>query len=228
MRTPELASQARTSVAAARVGLLTTYARHPAGQTTTSVTVEARADGTLDIQLGRHAAGTGQLLARPVATLELHPSGCEPVLLHGAVHRLPGTGVNGALLFHLDVAAVRVGTPAVLLDQREYAAARPDPLAAQAAGVLEHLNSAHCDALTACLRAVGHRVVFAHATDLDTGGLTVAAVSPAGVNTVRLHFPRPINDLAQLPASLALVLNPRCGCAGPSTAPTKDSRASDR
>lgn len=212
MRTPDFALQARTSVAAARVGLLTTYARHPARQTNTKVSVRPRADGTLDVQLGRDAVGARQLLARPVATLELHPSGCEPVLLHGAVQRLAGTAASGALLFHLDVAAVRVGTPAVLLDQHEYAAATPDPLAAQAAAVLEHVNSAHGDALTACLRAVGHRVGFAHATALDMRGLTVAAIHEGGVDTVRLRFPHQVSDLAQLPTSLAVVLNPRCGC----------------
>lgn len=227
MRTPDVAVQARTSVAAARYGLLTTYARHPAGQTTTTVSVRPRADGSLDIQLGRDAAGARELLGRPVATLEVHPTGCEPVLLHGACHRLAGTAAHGALLFHLDVRAVRVGCPALLLDQHSYATATPDTLTAQAPSVLEHLNSAHCDALTACLRALGHQAGFAHATALDASGLTVAAVRGSGVDMVRLRFPRAIKDLAELPASLALVLNPRCGCTGRAPTPT-DKRPSDR
>lgn len=228
MPPPENAMQARTSVAAARTGRLTTYARHPAGQTTTTVGVSPRADGTLDVHLGRDAVGVRQLLARAVATLALRPTGCQPVLLHGAVRRLAGAGANGALLFRLDAATVRVGVPAALLDVHDYAAAEPDPLASEAAGVLDHLNSAHSDALTACLRAVGHRLGFAHATGLDTAGLTVAAVHDAGVDTVRLPFPHTIADLAELPTSLAVVLNPRCACRRPSCQPQDDSSTLER
>ena len=212
MRTPELALQARSSVAAARVGLLTTYARHPAGQTTTTVTVRPRADGTVEVQLARDAAGARQLLARPVATLELHPLGCPPVLLHGAARRLPGLAVGGALRFHVDAAAVRVGTPAVLVDEQAYAAADPDPLAADAPGVLAHLNAGHAGALTACLRALGHDVGFACATALDADGLTLAGVGADGVEAVRLRFPARLTRASQLPASLSLVLDPHCGC----------------
>lgn len=227
MDSSEKVLQARSSVAAARTGLLTTYARHPAGQTTTTVAVRPRPDGTLDVHLRRDALGVQQLLARPVATLELHPTGCQPVLLHGAVRRVAGTGTGGALLFRLDVATVRVGVPAVSVDVHDYAAAAPDPLAHQAAGVLDHLNSAHGEALTACLRAVGHRLGYAYATGLDTAGLTVAAVHIAGVDVVRLPFPHPITDLAQLPTSLAVVLDPRCGCRSSSQL-QDDSRTPER
>lgn len=219
MRTPDLALRARTSVAAARVALLTTYARHPAGQTTTTVSVRPRADGSVDVQLGRDAVGAQQLLARPVATLELTPVGHDPVLLHGAVRRLPGVGASGALLFRMDVAAVRIGAPAVLLDEHEYALAAPDPLAGDAPAVLAHLNDAHADALAACLRANGYPVAFAHATALDTGGLTVTAVTSSSVDTVRLRFPQPITTLSHLPPTLSPVLTPRCGCSTPRTAP---------
>ena len=215
MRRPDVALKARTSVAAARVGLLTTYARRPAGQTTTTVSVRAHADGTVDVQLGRDAVGAQQLLARPVATLELTPVGHDPVLLHGAVRRLPGIGASGALLFRLDVAAVRVGAAAVLIDEHEYALATPDPLSADAPAVLQHLNGTHADALAACLRANGHPVGFVHATELDSAGLTVTAVTTSSVDTIRLLFPQPITALSQLPTSLSLVLHPRCGCSAP-------------
>ncbi len=206
------ALRARTSVACARVGLLTTYARHPSSQRTTSVTVAARGDGTVEVALARDAVGVRQLLARPVATLELSPVGCAPVLLHGAARRLPGVGAQGTLTFHLQVAAVRVGSPSVLLDERAYAAAVPDPLAREQADVLDHLNTGHADALAACLRAVGHEVAYARATRLDAAGLTVVAVRPAGVDTVRLTFPRRVAALGDLPPSLGAVLSPRCGC----------------
>lgn len=214
----DVALRARTSVAAARVGLLTTYARHPAGQTTTTVGVRPRGDGSVTVQLGRNAVGAQQLIARPVAALELTPAGHDCVLLHGAVRRLPGVSASGALQFHLDVAAVRIGAPALLLDEHDYARATPDPLAADAPAVLEHLNDAHADALATCLRANGHAVGYAHATGLDSGGLTVTTVTTCSVNTVRLRFPRPVTALSQLPAGISLVLAPRCGCSAPRTA----------
>lgn len=203
---------ARTSVDRARVGALTTYARHPSSQHTCSVAVRARPDGTVEVELARDALAARQLLARPVATLHVAPDGCEPVLLHGAARRLPGAGAQGTLVFHLDVAAARVGSPAVLLDGTTYAEAAPDPLRHAAPAALAHLNQAHADALAACLRATGHDAAFASATRLDTGGLTVVAVNDDGVDTVRLRFPAPVRTLAELPASLRCALGPGCGC----------------
>ena len=212
MRTPLDALRARTSVAAARVGLLTTYARHPSGQTSMTVSVRPQADGSVDVQLGRDAVAARQLLARPVATLDLAPVGHEPVLLHGAVQRLPGVGPTGALLFHLEVAAVLVGSPAVAVERHHYAEATPEALSADAPAVLAHVNGVHADGLAACLRALGHEVDFAHATALDGDGLTVTAVTTSSVTTVRLPFLQPVTALSQLPVSLSLLLAPRCHC----------------
>lgn len=92
-----------------------------------------------------------------------------------SARRLPGTSEDGRLRFRLDVAAVRVGAPAVLVDGESYGAAAPDPLAGQAPAVLAHLNHRHADALAACLRAAGHEVGYAWASRLDAGGLTVQA-----------------------------------------------------
>ena len=224
MQLDQLALAARTSVASARVGLLTTYARHPSGQHTATVSVCPRADGSVELLLARDAVGVGQLLARPVGSLEVAPVGCQPVLLHGAVRRLSGVSSTGALRFHLEVAGVRVGAPAVLLDERAYLAAAPDPLAADAPEALAHLNGSHADALAACLRALGHRVGFAQATGLDAGGLTVVAVTATGLETVRLRFPQRVTALGQLPVSLGAVLSPRCGCSADGAPPALEGR----
>lgn len=208
----EHACQARTTVDRARVGMLTTYARHPSGQHRTSVGLHARADGSVELHLALAAVAVRQLLARPVATLQVAPLWCEPVRLHGAARRLPGLSDRGDLVFHLQVTAVRVGSPPVLLDEAAYAAAAPDPLRHEAPDVLRHLNEGHADALATCLRAGGHDVGFASATRLDTAGLTAVAVGRDGVDTVRLSFPRPITDLGDLPPSLRHVLSPGCGC----------------
>ena len=215
MRDTDDAVRARTSVDRARVGQLITYARHPSGSRTTSVGLEVRADGAVDVHLAAGARAVAQLLARPLATLHVAPPWCEPVLLHGGVRRLPGLTDRGELVFRLDVAAVRVGSPAALVDEPAYAAARPDPLRCDAPAVLAHLNEGHADALTACLRARGHDVAFAEATRLDAGGLTVVAVGEQGTDTVRLRFPAPVAALDELPPSLAWVLRPGCGCCAP-------------
>lgn len=210
--THEDAARARTAVDRARVGELTTYARHPSSTRTTSVSVAARDDGSVEVRLSPVALGARQLLARPVATLQVAPPWCEPVLLHGAARRLPGTSERGELVFHLSVAAVRVGSPPVLVDEASYTGAAPDPLRHDAPGVLAHLNEGHADALSACLRAAGHDAGFAQAVRLDAGGLTAVAVGREGVDTVRLRFPAPVTDLRDLPPSLAWVLDPRCRC----------------
>lgn len=202
---------ARTSVDRARVGALTTCARHPSGPHVTSVAVHGRADGTVEVELAVDALAVRQLLARPIATLRVAPLWCEPVLLHGAARRLPRTG-SGTLRFSLEVAAVRVGSPPVVLDEAVYAAAEPDPLRHDAPAVLTHLNAGHGEALTACLRASGHDVRFAEATRLDSTGLTAVTVHDDGVDTVQLRFPAPVTSLAELPPGLAWVLRPSCGC----------------
>lgn len=109
-------------------------------------------------------------------------------------------------LFHLDVAAVRVGWPAVVVDEHDYARATPEPLAADAPAVLAQVNDVHADGLAACLRALGHQVGFAHASALGGDGLTVTAVTTSSVTTVRLPFLPAITALSQLPVCLSLLL----------------------
>lgn len=205
---------ARTSVDLARLGMLTTYARQPGSTTSTAVSVAASADGSLELRLSPRALGARQLLVRPVASLHVAPPWCKSVLVRGAARRLPGTDEHGALVFHLTVSAVRVGSPAALVDQRSYACAAPDPLRHDAPAVLSHVNDAHADALAACLRAGGSPAEFASATRLDSTGLTAVAVGPEGVETVQLRFPSPVTDLRDLPPSLAWALDPRCRCCG--------------
>lgn len=212
MEPDDIAVLARTSVDCARVGSLTTYARHPSRQHTAPVAVRPRVDGTVEVQVARNTVAARQLLSRPVATLRVAPSACQPVLLRGAARRMPGLRFGGLLAFHVDAAAVRVGPSAVLVQEQAYLAARPDALRHDAPGVLAHLNGCHAEALTACLRARGTAVGFVHATGLDAGGLTVLVATSTGVGNVRLRFPTPVTSLSQLPVSLGGALSPRCGC----------------
>lgn len=208
---PDDAARARTSVDCAREGSLTTYARHARRQQD-SVAVRPRADGTVEVLVQAGGVAAGRLLSRPVATLRVAPTGCQPVVVHGAARRLPGRLADASLAFHLDIAAVRVGPAGTLVDEQAYRAALPDPLRHDAPEVLAHLNAHHADALAACLRARGAAVGFAHATGLDAGGLTVVAAGTEGLDTLRLRFPAPVASLSQLPVSLSTLLRRGCGC----------------
>lgn len=199
---------ARTAVACARVASLTTYTRQPGGHHVTCTSVRPRTDGSVAVLLSPSSAAARRLLSRPIATVQVAPVGCEPVLLHGAARRLPGVSADGRLVFHVQAAAVRVGQPAVPVDEASYLAALPDPLRGEAPAVLVHLNEGRRDALTACVRARGVAAEFTHAVRLDAAGLTVLAFAACGVATLRLDFDHPVSSLAQLPAGLQALLMP--------------------
>lgn len=209
---PRAAALARTAVACARIAALTTYARHPSGHTTTPTSVSGRDDGSVQVALSASSVAVRQLLARPLATVRVSPTWCEPVLLHGSAQRLAAADGAGRVLFHVRTASVRVGLECLPVDPDAYAAAAPDPLRHDAPTVLSHLNGGHREALAACLRARGHDVGFAHASSLDAAGLTVTAVGRDGVSTVRLAFPQPVSALGELPGGLRALLTSGCGC----------------
>lgn len=123
----ELAVHARTTVDCSRLGSLTTYARHPSSQHTATIPLRARPDGSLELQLTCDSISAGQLLARPIASLQLAPAGYKAVLLQGSARRLPRMREQVGLVFHLEAAVIRVGARSVLLDERTYRGAAPDP-----------------------------------------------------------------------------------------------------
>ncbi|HWH28973.1 MAG TPA: DUF2470 domain-containing protein [Mycobacteriales bacterium] len=207
---PDDAALARTSLASARAGTLVTFGRQARGHLSTLVQVAACPDGNARIALAPGCPALSRLTARPLAVLRVAPAWCAPVALHGGVRRLPGRDEAGRVCFLLHAALVRLGRPCRPVDAADYAAAAPDPLHAEAAGVLSHLNAAHTEQLAACLRARGHAAAFVQAAGLDSGGLTVVAVSTAGAQTVRLDFPYPVSRLAELPGGLAPVVSSGC------------------
>ncbi len=72
----------------------------------------------------------------------------------------------------------------------EYAAARPDPVAASAAGAVAHLNDDHADALLDMARALaGHPdATAATCTGADRYGLDLTVRTPRGVAPARVGF----------------------------------------
>jgi hypothetical protein len=77
-----------------------------------------------------------------------------------------------------------------------YAAATPDPIAAVAAGVVEHMNDDHAEAN---LLYVQHLAGLTDATEatmvgIDRHGVTLQAVTPKGPRQARLGFPAPLTS----------------------------------
>ena len=77
------------------------------------------------------------------------------------------------------------------VDPGEYAGAAPDPLAPAAAGIIEHMNTDHAEALVLYCRHLAGRpgTTEASMTAVDRYGFEMIAVGPAGRAAVRLGFP---------------------------------------
>jgi len=207
---PSPAELARTAIASACVGCVTTYPRVPPTRPLhTQVALEPEVEGRPLLRLSPESAAATQLLARPLATLRVARAGGHAVRLDGSARRLPGE--RGMLRFRLDVVAVRLAMPHwQTVSVTEYLAAAPDPLRHEAPEVLQHLARHHGPQLTACLRALGHETQWAEPMALDCRGLDVLSMTTEGVEVVRLPFPKPVTSLRDLSAGLAAPLLCRC------------------
>lgn len=209
---PSPAELARTAVACAHTGVLTCYPRRDR-PLVTGVDV---ADGDAGVLLRLPAASPAALTLslRPLVTVAVAPERHAPVILQGIVSRRREPD-DALVTLELEVRGVRLGGPGRrTVPAGDFRAAAPDPLRAEAPAVLDHLGGAHADELVACLRAQGHRGArWVAPRALDRYGLEVAVVDDEGVRSVRLAFPRPVDDLAMLGPGLALALRERCrGC----------------
>jgi putative heme iron utilization protein len=79
----------------------------------------------------------------------------------------------------------------------DYASAQVDPLADQAADVLEHMNRDHADLLVKLARAAGEECDRAVMTGVDRYGMTVRVGAEGGYRT-RIPFPREVRNAAEL------------------------------
>ena len=123
---PSPAARARTAVAAATIARLTTYSRRaPVRSVVTGVDVEGEDRGRPVVLVPAGSLAAVQLLARPLASLQIAPPGHEPTTVHGGVRRLPGTD-EGRLRYRVEVGAVRVGHGEPV-PVESYLAAEPDP-----------------------------------------------------------------------------------------------------
>src|SRR5260370_898902 len=80
----------------------------------------------------------------------------------------------------------------------DYNSARPDPLADAAAGILEHMNTDHKDALVLLARAFGGvESQEAAMTAVDRLGFHVRLKTSEGMKGIRIAFPREITNPAE-------------------------------
>jgi putative heme iron utilization protein len=99
------------------------------------------------------------------------------------------------VFFRLEVQSIRyVGGYGRMswVDPALYAAAEPDPLAAAAAGIIEHMNADHAEAqVLFCRHLLGRPdTTAATMSAVDRYGFEMIAVTPAGRAAVRLGFPQ--------------------------------------
>jgi heme oxygenase (biliverdin-IX-beta and delta-forming) len=76
----------------------------------------------------------------------------------------------------------------------EYAAARPDPLAGDAADILAHMNADHANAVLAYAKGLANLpdASAATMTAVDRYGFELAVTTPAGPRATRLAFDAPV------------------------------------
>ena len=81
---------------------------------------------------------------------------------------------------------------------RDYAAARPDPLADAAGGIVTHMNQDHADALIAYARAfAGVEADEATMVGVDRLGFKLRVTHGDRRNSVRIAFPREVTTSAE-------------------------------
>ncbi len=79
------------------------------------------------------------------------------------------------------------------VDAADYRGAQPDPLAEDAAGIIDHMNADHADALVAYCRAfAGIAADAATMTGIDRMGIRVRAQVGDRLQGVRINFPRDV------------------------------------
>ncbi|MGZ5431487.1 MAG: HugZ family pyridoxamine 5'-phosphate oxidase [Thermoanaerobaculia bacterium] len=219
---PTHAERVRTLLVTERIGALATHSVHHAGFPFASVMPYAlTADGAPIFLISNMAIHTKNVVADSRASLlvvqsgsESDPLGSPRATLLGNVVRVDATDeIRAAYLerhpsskywidfsdfgfFRLDVADVYyVGGFGVMgwVTADDYRTAEADPLAESAAGILEHMNADHADALRAITRHFGGLAAEeATMVSCDRLGFVVRARTKEGMKGARIQFPEPI------------------------------------
>lgn len=221
---PSHAERVRTLLHRERVGTLSTHSQRHAGFPFGSVMPYALDDTASPIFLiSAMAIHTQNLIADPRASLlvmqsgaDADPLGSPRATLLGNAQRIEATdAIRSAYLerhptarywidfddfsfFRLTVTDVYfVGGFGVMgwVQSEDYRGAQADPLADHAAGILEHMNADHADALRAIAKHFGHLdALEATMVSVDYLGFVIRARTSEGMKGVRIQFPEPVHS----------------------------------
>jgi len=234
---PSHAERTRTLLASVPLGTLCTLTREPAGYPYGSLATFALSGGDPVFLISELAEHTRNLHADGRASLLVAESRPGDPLANGRVTllgqcapvpedaRLPAReaylarhpGAAGYADFgdfafwRLTVSGVRyIGGYGRMswVDVDAYRGAQPDPVAPDAAAILEHMNDDHADALPVYCRAFAgvSNVGSALMTSIDRLGFEISVQTPEGTRTVRVAFPAPIAGKADARAALVALL----------------------
>jgi putative heme iron utilization protein len=221
--TPTHAERARTLVEQLSTGALSTLAREPAGHPYGSFVTFALDDGASPVLLiselaehTRNLRGDGRASLMVAESVREDPLANGRVTLLGTCRQVDAAdaGARGAYLarfpnaayyaeyrdfafWRLSVESARyIGGYGRMswVSGEEWAAARPDPLAPHAAGIVAHMNADHGEAMAAMCRAFSRAqgaesVVM---TGIDRYGFEMSVATETGRRPVRLAFPAPV------------------------------------
>jgi len=219
---PSHAERTRTLLVSERVGTLATNSKQHAGWPFASVMPYALADdGSPIFLISAMAIHTQNLIADPRASLlvmqggkDADPLGSPRATLLGNITKT-SNDVREAYLaahpnakywvdfsdfsfFQLDVIDVYyVGGFGVMgwVRAEDYRAAEPDPLVDAAAGIIEHMNADHSDALRAIAkRFAGLDAQEATMVSCDRLGFVVRVKTNEGVKGARIPFPESVRS----------------------------------
>jgi heme iron utilization protein len=235
--TPTHAERARTLVEARSVGTLCTLAREPAGHPYGSLVTFGLDAGRPVFAISELAEHTKNLRADPRASLLVAESHAADPLANGRVTllgqctplagspreraeraylaRFPDAagfvGFSDFGLWALEVSSLRyIGGYGRMswVGSEDWARAEPDPIAPLAAGILEHMNQDHADALPLYCRAFSRATEATEAsmTGIDRYGFELSVRTAEGPRPVRLAFPAPIASAADARQALVALL----------------------
>jgi heme iron utilization protein len=220
---PSLAERARTLAATGRIGTLSTHSRKFPGFPFGSLMPYAADErGRPVVFISNMAMHTQNLHQDPRASLFVAPPdvsgdplGSARLTLIGTAEKAPAEEVAELYLLHhesarqwqeysdfayyrLEISGLYyVGGFGVMgwVSAGDYSNARPDPLAESAAGIIQHMNADHAEALRLIARRfAGEEADSAVMTTVDRLGFHLRLRSGDSVHGCRVAFPREVRD----------------------------------
>jgi putative heme iron utilization protein len=220
---PSLAERARTLISLGRIGSLSTHSRKFPGFPFGSLMPYAADQFGRPVffisSMAMHTQNLGQdpraslLIAQPEAGAD--PLGAARMTVVGSAAEVPAAEVRDLYLSryenakfwqdYSDFAYYRLVVEGVYfiggfgvmgwISADEYSAAQPDPLAESAAGIIQHMNSDHAEALRLIARHyVGEDADEAAMTAVDRLGFHLRLKSGDRVYGRRVTFPRAVTN----------------------------------